>query len=424
MIKNIWDNVKNIVNKIKESNNIKKTIIVIAGIIVLTYVVYSIYKLVREPTDTFTLETGKLYSEESVTGYIIRDETVIQGENYKNGIVQIKTEGEKVAKDEAIFRYYSNNEESLTKKIEELDVKIQEALNNETNLFSNDTKMLERQIDDKIIELSDINDIQKINEYKKDINTAVTKKAKIAGELSPTGSYIRKLIEERSSYENKLNSGSEYVKSTTSGIVSYRIDGLENVLTPKDFSKLSRNMLEELNLKTGQMISSSKESGKIIDNFKCYIATVMNSERAKEVKEGDKLKIRLSNTKEISAKVHYVTDETDGSKLIVFEINDEVEELTNYRKISFDVIWWSAEGLKVPTSALIEEGDLKYVVRNRAGYLDKILVKVLKQNDNYAILDNYSTDELKELGYTSKEIWSSKGINLHDEIMINANKTK
>ena len=196
MIKNILDNVKNIVNKIKESNNIKKTIIVIAGIIVLTYVVYSIYKLVREPTDTFTLETGKLYSEESVTGYIIRDETVIQGENYKNGIVQIKTEGEKVAKDEAIFRYYSNNEESLTKKIEELDVKIQEALNNETNLFSNDTKMLERQIDDKIIELSDINDIQKINEYKKDINTAVTKKAKIAGELSPTGSYIRKLIEE------------------------------------------------------------------------------------------------------------------------------------------------------------------------------------------------------------------------------------
>lgn len=416
--------IKDILNNIDKKETAKKTIIIILGIVILIYVIYCIYKLIREPTDTFTLEEGKLYSEESVTGYIIRDEVVIQGENYKNGIMQIKTEGEKVAKGEAIFRYYSNNEESLTKKIEELDVKIQEALDKETNLFSNDTKMLEKQIDEKIIELSEINDIQKINEYKKDINTAVTKKAKIAGELSPTGSYIRKLIEERSSYENKLNSGSEYVKATTSGIVSYRIDGLENVLTTKDFSKLSKNMLENLNLKTGQMISSSKESGKVIDNFKCYVATVMNSEKAKEVKVGDTLKLRLSNTKEIPTKIHYIADETDGSKLIVFEINNEVEELTNYRKISFDVIWWSAEGLKVPNSAIIQEGDLHYIVRNRAGYLDNILVKVLKQNDNYSILDNYNTDELKELGYTTKEIWSKKNIYLHDEIMINAKSIK
>ena len=127
--------IKDILNNIDKKETAKKTIIIILGIVILIYVIYCIYKLIREPTDTFTLEEGKLYSEESVTGYIIRDEVVIQGENYKNGIMQIKTEGEKVAKGEAIFRYYSNNEESLTKKIEELDVKIQEALDKETNLM-------------------------------------------------------------------------------------------------------------------------------------------------------------------------------------------------------------------------------------------------------------------------------------------------
>lgn len=40
--------------------------------------------------------------------------------------MQIKAEGEKVAKGEAIFRYYSNKEDNLTKKIEELDTKIDE----------------------------------------------------------------------------------------------------------------------------------------------------------------------------------------------------------------------------------------------------------------------------------------------------------
>ena len=54
-----------------------------------------------------------------------------------------------------------------------------------------------------------ISDVQKIKEYKKDLNTYLTKKAKVAGDLSPAGSYLKKLIQERSTYENQLNSGAE-----------------------------------------------------------------------------------------------------------------------------------------------------------------------------------------------------------------------
>ena len=42
-------------------------------------------------------------------------------------MVQIKTEGEKCAKDENIFRYYTTGEEELIKKIQELDEQIDEA---------------------------------------------------------------------------------------------------------------------------------------------------------------------------------------------------------------------------------------------------------------------------------------------------------
>lgn len=59
-----------------------------------------------------------------------------------------------------------------------------------------------------------------------------------------------------------------------------------------------------------------------------------------------------------------------------------------------------------------------YVIRNRAGYLDKILVKVLRQNENYSILGRYTTDELKEMGYESKEISNMPKISLYDEILI------
>lgn len=408
----------------KNQINKKKFIVYLVLILVIAYISYTIYLLIKQPTKIFVVENGKLYMEETNVGYIIRDEVVVQGENYKNGMQQIKSEGEKVAKNEAIFRYYSQNEESLKQKISELDEKIQIAMQENKDLFTSDMKILEKQIDEKVEELSNIKDTSKLSEYKKQISELVTKKAKIAGELSPSGSYLKQLISERTSYESQLNSGAEYKTAPKSGIVSYRVDGLEESLTPSDFSTLSKNYLENLNLKTGKIVATSNECGKVIDNFKCYIATISTSDNAKQAKVGDNVKVRLPNNKEIESQISYVSNEDEENYLIVIEIDNEIEELTNYRKISFDLIWWSKSGLKVPNQAIAEQNGLKYVVRNRAGYLNKILVKVDKQNENYSIIDSYDVDELRKLGFSDSQINSYKKISIYDEILINPDLEK
>ena len=78
----------------------------------------------------------------------------------------------------------------------------------------------------------------------------------------------------------------------------------------------------------------------------------------------------------------------------------------------------------MPNQAIVKENDLNYVVRNRAGYLSKILVKVNKQGDKYSIVDSYSNEELKEIGYTDTEIANYRKISLYDEILINPNLDK
>lgn len=425
------NNIPNTEN-IKKKNKKKVVMAYTIGTIILIYFVYSIIQLIKQPTDVIAIENGNLSEEENAVGYVIREETVLQGNNYKNGMVQIKAEGERVAKGDPVFRYYSNNEENLIKKIQELDIKIQEAMENEKSIYPGDIKLLETQIQEKLIELETLNDIQKISEYKKDINTKITKKAKIAGERSPQGSYIRKLIDERSSYENTLNSGSEYINATSSGIVSYRVDGLESVLTPDSFSSLNTKLLQDLKLKTGEIVSSSGESGKIINNFEGYIVTTINSEKAMQAQIGDQVTLRLSNSEEISAEVVYIVEE-ENERLITFKIDSGIDILASYRKISFDIIWWSYRGLKVPNSALItekgrqgceEEGkDIYFIVRNRAGYTDKIPVKVLRQNSSYSIITNYENAELKEKwGYTDNEVKELRNIVLHDEIVVNPKK--
>lgn len=394
----------------------------IAATIIFVYVSYVTYLLVKQPTDTFRVDNGTLYLEETVEGYIIRKETVVKGENYKNGMEQIALEGEKVAKNESMFRYYSNNEENLKEKIADLDKKIQEALEKDnTSIYSSDLKILEGQIDEKIRNLSGLTDANTIVDYKKQISDLVTKKAKMAGELSPSGSYIKELIQERGTYESQLNSGSEYVKAPISGVVSYRVDGLEETLGNIELSSLSESYLEGLNLKTGKMVATSEESGKVIDNFSCYIVTILNSEKSKEANIGDKVKVSLSGDKELNAEIKYIKPEDNGKNLIVLEVNKLAEELINYRKLSFDLIWWSYSGLKVPNQAIKEKDGLQYVVRSRAGYLNKILVKVLRQNDKYSIVTTYTTDELKELGYTPEEISSFRKITIYDEIILNPN---
>ena len=402
----------------------KKLIIYLTFVFVLIYLIYAVYLLVKEPTDKVTVENGTLYSEETDIGYVIRDEQVVKGNNYKNGMEQIKNEGEKAAKGESIYRYYSKNEEELKQQISDLDMKIQESLKGQTGTFSSDVKLLENQLDEKIGILSKITDISKITEYKKQINDITTKKAKLSGETSAAGTYLKQLYTQRTNLENQLNSGAEYIKAPVSGIVSYKVDGLEETLTPNNFSTLSKEFLEGLRLKTGQLIATNDECGKIIDSSKCYIATISNSEEARNSKIDDKVQVRLSNNKVIDAKIAYISQENEEETLIILEINKQISELANYRKISFDLIWWSSTGLKVPNKAIIEEDGLNYVVRNRVGYLDKILVKVKRQNDKYAIVTNYSTSDLEKIGLGNNEIDTTKKISIYDELILNLDLSK
>ena len=384
--------------------------------LVFIYAVYLVAKLVQNPTNTFMVTNGKISQEESDIGYIIREETVVKGKNYKNGMVKIKNEGEKVAKGDSVFRYYSSGEEELKNKIAELDVEIQSLMQNEKSSFPSDVKLLESQIEKELDSIYGVNNAQKIQEYKKNINAYITKKAKIS---SPSNSRLKELLSQREEYENRLTSDSENVNAPESGIVSYRVDGLESVLTTEDFTKFNKSFLQDLKLKTGQTVASNEEVGKIINNYQCYIVFNSNTNEAKNSKVGDTIKIRVQNSDTLKASVENIIDEDDESKTITVKITNDVEKLIAYRKISFDIIWWDAEGFRIPNEAIKEENGLSYVVRNRNGYYNKMLVKILKQNDEYCIVRQYKTEELEELGFTSSQIYSMRNIALYDEIVLN-----
>ena len=352
----------------KEKNKInkKKIVIAIVAVIGIIYILYVATLLHENENDTIFVEQGTIHKEETVVGYVIRSETVIKGEEYQNGIVQIAGEGERVAKDEPIFQYYNNETKELTQKISEIDFKIQEALKTENITLTSNIKLIETQIEDKVENLRNLNNTQEITEYDKEINDLLEKKIEALGEITSSSESLKQLVRERNSYKDQIKSMTEYIIAPTSGIVSYRVDGLEEALTPQNFQDMNKEYLEKLNLKTGQMIATSTEAGKVIDNFKYYIAVPMNSEETISAQKGDKVKIRLSTNDEIKAEIVHINEDLDA-RILILEIDRLTDKLINYRKISFDIIWSSDSGFKVPNKAIAkDEKDLAYIVRTRS----------------------------------------------------------
>jgi len=394
-----------------------KIIAIIAIIAVLSYVIYSVYLLIVHPTNTYIVREGTLSEKDETTAYIIRNEQVVKGEDFANGIYAIASEGQRVAKGESIFRYYNDSEKEIKTKISGLNYEIQEMLEQEKNKTSADIKSIEKQIEEKIYNINTMTNYQEIIENKKQIDSLISKKINFIADVTDNQE-IKTLIAERQSFENQLKNGSEYQKAEIAGVVSYRVDGLEEKLSPENFNQINEKYLNDLDLQTGKIILASDECGKVIDNFNCYIAITMNSKNAKKAKVGDSVKLRISNNEEYNAKIIQINEES-GKRTIIFQMNQMPEDLIIHRKILTDVIWLDETGLKVPKQALVQKNGLYYVIRTKVGVQTELLVNVQMQNDKFAIIKPYKNEELQDLGWTINEIKKYKKISNYDEIIIN-----
>ena len=251
----------------KIKKQLKDTFILTIIICISVYVLYKITTLIISPTKTVILKKSTISEEESKVGYVIREEYIIENSNEDQTIKPIINEGEKVAANKPVFKYYNVNEEQISKEIDDLNNKIQEAMLEQKDLFPNDVRTIEGQIEKQLEKLKNTNNMQYITELKNNIDEYTLKKAKIAGSLSSAGTYINSLILERNQKEAELVEGAEYVNSKISGVVSYRIDGLEEILKVDNLDNLNIKKLNNLHLTTGQIVGKSSTQAKVINNF-------------------------------------------------------------------------------------------------------------------------------------------------------------
>lgn len=77
-------------NKVKLLKSKKSIVLGLLAVVFTGYAIFLCIKLLSNPTDTFIVEQGKIYKEETQNGYIIRKEHVVQNENSERTNCSIK----------------------------------------------------------------------------------------------------------------------------------------------------------------------------------------------------------------------------------------------------------------------------------------------------------------------------------------------
>lgn len=414
----------------KQRKNQNLIFVIMSVIIILfIYIVVNVVMFFKQPADTVLIKNGELIKYEEVVGYLIRDEEIIDTSSYEGTPKANVDDATRVSKGKEIITYMSKEKEQLNEKIAKLDEKIQTAMESKQAIFSNDAKVLDSEIEIYLYSaIKENRDLYSIYENKNLINEKIEKKAKIVGDLSPVGSQLKNLIEERTEYEKQLNDSEKIVKTNKAGLVSYRIDNYENVLMLKSISKLTIEELEKIKIATNQVIPINFNRVKIINNFECYIAVPMYSKESKNAKLNDNVYLRFDNTGDelISATVEYISEEKDA-RILVFKINTNVEELTKYRKINLDVVWWQDKGLKINKDAIKyvdvinASGDIvtmPTVTIKKSSYTQDAFTKVIREAGDFAIINNYEDKELLGLGFSEEQIADRPTLKMYDEAIV------
>ena len=391
--------------------------LVIGGITVFIVLFLLIYNNINT-SKTYTVVNGHVEKISDLVGYVLKDESVISIDNNISAIPVVE-QGKRVFNNEIIAIYKNDKYDEYLAKVDALDKEIQTLIVDLPETYSNDINNINDEISKLTKEATQTTSYVKMQEYKKKIDDLAYKKVSILGNLSPAGSKIRELIEQRESLEENSKNLGNSINATRSGIVTYKIDGLENVINYNDILKYNETDLDNIILHYSN--NNTNNFGiKIIDNFKCYLLVKeKRGENDKYIKEGRKYNIKLTdNGLEAISCTLEKNIETDEYNYSIFSISNSIENFVDNRTLNVEVVWTSVEGMAVPKNAMYrnDEKGYDFVTIVTGGEYTNIPVKIVISSDNMCIVENYEEEELQSLG-----IEDTVDLNVYDMLLASSN---
>ncbi len=237
--------------------------------------------------------------------------------------------------------------------------------------------------------------------YENQLRGLLDRKKEILDKKDSTSKYLEQLYSQEKEIENKLEEWKIEIKAPESGFISFELDGLENIISPKDIDYLTVEQF--LSLRDHKPLVSDTENHlleiplfKIVSSNKWYIVSLIPHKNI-FYEQGDTLSLKLLGLSEeiINAQV-YKVDYIDDSTLVVLEMVDSIESVLEVRNIHIE-IGIKAEGLMIPRKAIIYKNNKTGVKIDHNGDIKYIEVKVKALDDDWAIIEKAKDNDIIEV---------------------------
>lgn len=383
---------------------------------------------------TVTVENGVIEEVVSSKAVIIKDEVIYKSET-QGAISLLKKEGEKVGKGVQIGKINKSENSSYSKELDEIEMQIEliKKTSDSKEVFNKDKEKIQSNIEIIIDELQ--NSIIKENYkdasiYKNTLLESIDKHQLVTGQKSLVSQSLDSLMKKRDNIIKNLEKSEIINYSSKAGIVSYELDGLEEVFSVNkineyelsDFRIIDSNkidLLEKKEVKYGEPVF------KIIDNFAWYVMTEVDGKDADKLKEGKTIFVRINdNDKKIIARIVKLIKEKDKC-LIILKFTDYLHEHYKERYIDLHIIKNTYDGLIVPNKSIIEKEGIKGVyIKDISGIVKFRPVKILTSDgENTIVSEGEGNSRQIEINVNGTKLKIGT-IQMFDEVFTNGNKLK
>jgi putative membrane fusion protein len=371
--------------------------------------------------DTDIIKIDTIEDSINTDGILIRDEEVLESPFEGRYIPEVE-EGEKVSANFSVATVLKDSSMKTLDEIKKLDEEIlkKQKENGENQaVFSHDIVALDNEIADRVKELAFLGSggsAEKYEDIEEQINDIIKKKAVILGGFGKADGSLNSLKQKRDNLQKVVDSSTKQIRSTSPGIISYTIDGLEKELTPSGIKSLTPEIFENAKVRNvnanikEKKVEINKPFAKIIKGIDIYVAVTIDTKDADYFKVDKEIKLRINDiNKVINGTVVHRSCQSGDKCAIVIRIDKFVNETSNLRSINVDLIKNSFKGLKIPVKSLIdidEAGTKAKIVLVKANYASIREVGIVGRNGEFAIIK-------------SQESNLNKGVNLYDTYVIN-----
>lgn len=303
--------------------------------------IFAIYLLVlfiqsfaREHVSIYEVNQKQIADNENLRGIIMREEHVVKAP--KGGYVNYYlNEGSRLSASTTV--YSINAEESLSDSAAAVDTSNVTPSEEDTQNIRNDIADFRKSMD--------LSDYSSLLNFRYNIDNTLMELSDI--NLAKNLSQLKK--------ESGKNVSFDLIKAKETGIISFCTDGYENLSIDKIDASYFKEMTEHWKqLRTSQEIKAKSPVYRVVTSEKWSMVVPLTKEQYQKMSSRDSVLVRIKKDN-ISMKptIHTFTSDSDYFANLVFD--KYMIHYLNNRYLDIEVEFNSASGLKIPVSSIVKK---------------------------------------------------------------------